>query len=45
MPKTLTLLFDFASANCWFAYRALPALLQRTGAGLDIEPVLLGGIF
>ena len=45
MPKTLTFLFDFASANCWFAYRALPPLLRRTGAALDIEPVLLGGIF
>jgi 2-hydroxychromene-2-carboxylate isomerase len=45
MPKNLTFLFDFASANCWFAYRALPPLLQRTGARLDIEPVLLGGIF
>ena len=45
MPKTLTFLFDFASANCWFAYRALPSLLQRSGARLDIAPVLLGGIF
>jgi 2-hydroxychromene-2-carboxylate isomerase len=45
MTKTLTFLFDFASANCWFAHRALPPLLQRTGARLDIEPVLLGGIF
>jgi 2-hydroxychromene-2-carboxylate isomerase len=45
MRKTLTFLFDFASANCWFAYRALPGLIQRTGARLDIEPVLLGGIF
>jgi 2-hydroxychromene-2-carboxylate isomerase len=45
MPKTLTLLFDFASPNVWFAYRALPPLLQRTGARLDIAPVLLGGIF
>jgi 2-hydroxychromene-2-carboxylate isomerase len=45
MPKTLTFLFDFASANCWFAYRALPPLLKRTGAPLDIVPVLLGGIF
>lgn len=45
MTKTLTFLFDFASANAWFAYRALPPLLQRTGARLDIQPVLLGGIF
>ena len=45
MTKTLTFLFDFASANAWFAYRALPPLLQRTGARLDIQPALLGGIF
>jgi 2-hydroxychromene-2-carboxylate isomerase len=45
MTKLLTFLFDFASPNCWLAYRALPPLLQRTGAGLAIEPVLLGGIF
>lgn len=45
MTKTLTFLFDFASPNCWCAYRALPPLLQRTGARLDVEPVLLGGIF
>jgi len=45
MTKKLEFLFDFASANCWLAYRALPPLLSRTGAQLQIEPVLLGGIF
>jgi 2-hydroxychromene-2-carboxylate isomerase len=45
MTKTLTFLFDFASLNCWLVYRVLPGLLERTGAKLDIEPVLLGGIF
>src|SRR4051794_23633706 len=45
MAKTLEFLFDFASLNCWLAYRALPPLLARTGARLAIEPVLLGGIF
>jgi 2-hydroxychromene-2-carboxylate isomerase len=45
MAKTLEFLFDFASLNCWLAYRALPPLLARTGASLAIEPVLLGGIF
>ncbi len=43
--KTLELLFDFASPNCWLAYRALPPLLARTGARLEITPALLGGIF
>jgi len=45
MAKTLEFLFDFASLNCWLAYRALPAVLARTGARLQIEPVLLGGLF
>jgi 2-hydroxychromene-2-carboxylate isomerase len=45
MPKTLEFLFDFASANSWLAYRALPPLLARTHARLQIEPVLLGGVF
>src|SRR3954466_8312759 len=45
MAKTLEFLFDFGSPNCWLAYRALPPLLARTGARLEIAPVLLGGIF
>ncbi len=45
MAKTLEFVFDFASPNCWFAYRALPAVLERTGARLEILPALLGGIF
>jgi len=45
MAKTLEFIFDFASPNCWFAYRALPPLLARTGARLEIVPALLGGIF
>jgi 2-hydroxychromene-2-carboxylate isomerase len=45
MAKTLVFLFDFASPNCWLAYRALPQMLARSGAGLVVEPVLLGGIF
>jgi len=45
MSKTLELLFDFASPNVYFAYRALPGLLERTGAELMITPCLLGGLF
>ena len=45
MPKQLELLFDFASPNVYFAYRALPPILARTGASLEITPVLLGGLF
>jgi 2-hydroxychromene-2-carboxylate isomerase len=45
MAKTLEFIFDFASPNCWFAYRALGPILARTGATLVVEPALLGGIF
>ena len=45
MAKTLEFIFDFASPNCWFAYRALGPILARTDATLAIEPALLGGIF
>jgi 2-hydroxychromene-2-carboxylate isomerase len=42
---TLDFIFDFASPNVYFAYRALPGVLERTGATLNIVPCLLGGIF
>ncbi len=45
MARTLEFIFDFASPNCWFAYRALPPMLALTGARLEITPALLGGIF
>jgi 2-hydroxychromene-2-carboxylate isomerase len=45
MAKTLEFLFDFASPNGYFAFRALPPILTRTGARLEITPVLLGGLF
>ena len=45
MARTLEFLFDFASPNGYFAYRALPPILARTGAKLAITPVLLGGLF
>jgi len=45
MAKTLEFLFDFGSPNCWLAYRTLPPILARTQARLQIEPVLLGGVF
>jgi len=43
--KTLDFIFDFASPNAYLAYRALPQMLERTGAVLNIIPCLLGGIF
>ena len=45
MSKRLEFIFDFASPNAYFAYRALPPILARTGAELVITPCLLGGLF
>lgn len=45
MTKTLEVLFDLASPNVYFAWRALPPILARTGAALSVTPVLLGGLF
>ena len=45
MAPTIEFLFDFGSPNVYLAYRALPPVLERTGARLDITPCLLGGIF
>jgi 2-hydroxychromene-2-carboxylate isomerase len=45
MQPVIEFVFDFASPNAYLAYRALPPILERTGAKLDIVPCLLGGIF
>jgi 2-hydroxychromene-2-carboxylate isomerase len=45
MSATIEFIFDFGSPNAYLAYRALPAILARTGAKLIINPCLLGGIF
>lgn len=45
MSATIEFLFDFASPNVYLACRALPPILERTGARLAIQPCLLGGIF
>jgi 2-hydroxychromene-2-carboxylate isomerase len=45
MSATLEFIFDFGSPNAYLAYRALPPILERTGAKLAINPCLLGGIF
>ncbi len=44
-PKTIDFIFDFASLNAYLAYRALPDLVGRTGATVNVIPCLLGGIF
>jgi 2-hydroxychromene-2-carboxylate isomerase len=45
MTKRLEFIFDFASLNAYLAFRALPPLLERTGAELVLIPCLLGGLF
>ncbi len=44
MPK-LEFIFDFGSPNAYYAYKVLPDILARTGAGMTLQPVLLGGLF
>ncbi|MGQ3100062.1 MAG: 2-hydroxychromene-2-carboxylate isomerase [Sphingopyxis solisilvae] len=45
VTKTLELIFDFGSPNAYLSMKALPELLDRTGADLLVTPCLLGGIF
>ncbi len=45
MSATIEFIFDFGSPNAYLAYRALPPILERTGARLVVNPCLLGGIF
>jgi 2-hydroxychromene-2-carboxylate isomerase len=45
VAKTIDFIFDFASLNAYLAYRALPAVAVRTGATVNLIPVLLGGVF
>ena len=45
MPKMLEFLFDPGGPNCYLAWKALPGILERTGATLVYRPILLGGLF
>jgi len=45
MTATIDFIFDFASLNAYLAQRALPELVGRTGAKVNVIPCLLGGIF
>lgn len=45
MPRTLEFIFDFGSPNAYLAWHGLQPILDRTGAKLEINPCLLGGIF
>ncbi len=37
--------FDFASPNCYYSHKIIPAIEQRAGETFDYVPILLGGIF
>ncbi len=41
----LEFIFDFGSPNAYYSYKVLPDILARTGAEMEIHPVLLGGLF
>jgi 2-hydroxychromene-2-carboxylate isomerase len=41
----LDFIFDFGSPNAYYSYKVLPGILARTGAEMEIHPVLLGGLF
>jgi 2-hydroxychromene-2-carboxylate isomerase len=45
MPATIDFLFDFGSPNGYLAWKVLPQIAERTGAGINLIPVLLGGLF
>ncbi|OYX57279.1 MAG: disulfide bond formation protein DsbA [Brevundimonas subvibrioides] len=45
VTRTIDFIFDFASLNAYLAERALPGLVGRTGATINVIPCLLGGIF
>ncbi len=45
MSKTLDFIFDFGSPNAYLAWQALPGVVSRTGARVNVIPCLLGGLF
>jgi 2-hydroxychromene-2-carboxylate isomerase len=45
MAKTLEFVFDPGGPNSYLAWKALPPILERTGATLVYRPVSLGGLF
>ena len=45
MSKTVEFLFDFGSPAAYLAWTQLPRLASDTGAAVDAQPMLLGGVF
>ena len=44
MSKRVEMIFDFVSPNGYMIWEPLKDIVARTGAGLDIFPVFLGGM-
>lgn len=42
---TLKFLFDYGSPASYLAWKRLPGIVARTGATLELVPILLGGVF
>jgi 2-hydroxychromene-2-carboxylate isomerase len=40
MPATIDFLFDFGSPNGYLAWKVLPQIAERTGAGINLIPAL-----
>jgi 2-hydroxychromene-2-carboxylate isomerase len=45
MTKTVDFLFDFGSPAAYLAWTQLPRLAADTGATVNVQPILLGGVF
>jgi len=45
VSKTVEFLFDFGSPAAYLAWTQLPRLASDTGAAVDAQPLLLGGVF
>ncbi|PZQ53174.1 MAG: disulfide bond formation protein DsbA [Phenylobacterium zucineum] len=45
MAATVEFLFDVGSPASYVAFKRLPAIAARTGAAIDYQPMLLGGVF
>ena len=45
MTQKIECLFDVGSPTAYLAWSQLPAIAERTGAQLELKPILLGGVF
>lgn len=45
MSKTIEFYFDVGSPASYLAWTQLPGLAERTGAHIELKPMLLGGVF